>query len=81
MIDLPNKTFQWNTAWAGTYGERNKVWKYRSRDRKWGRILDQRKIVHLEILLGLFQECLNASFQFLRTKGCVVFRIGIPWNW
>ena len=81
MIDLPNKTFWWNAALAGTYGKRDDPWKDRSWNRKWGGILGQRKIVHHEILLGLFQESLNTSFQLLCMKSRVVLRIGIPQSW
>ena len=81
MIDIPEETFWRNTALAGTYGERNEPRKHRSRNRKWRRVLNWRKIVHLQIFLGLLQEHLDASFQFFGTKSRVVLRIGIPRSW
>ena len=81
MTDLPEETFQRNAALDGTYGERNKTWKHRSRNRKRQGILERRKIIHLQILFRLFQECLNASLQFLGTKSHIVFRIGVPRGW
>ena len=62
MIDLPEETFQQNTTLAGTYSKRYKPWKHRSQNQKQRGVLDRRKIVHLEILLSLFQERLNVSF-------------------
>ena len=74
-----DKTLQWDATLTGTYGERNKLWKYRNW--KWRSVLSQRKIVHHQILLGLLQEHLDASFQFFRTKSHVVLGIGTPWSW
>ena len=56
MIDLPEETFWQNAALAGTYGERNNPWEYRSWNQKQRGILGQRKIIHHHILLGFFQE-------------------------
>ena len=81
MIDLPDKTFWRNTLLAGTYGERNDPREDRSRNWKRRSVLDRRKIVHHEILLSLFQEHLDTSFQLLRTKSRVVLRIRIPRSW
>ena len=81
MIDLLDKMFWWNAVLASTHGERDKPWKHRSRNRKRRGILGWRKIVHHKVLLGLFQESLNVSLQFLRPKGHIVFRIGIPRSW
>ena len=63
MIDLPEETLWWNAALAGTYGKWNDPWEHRSQNQKWRCILGRRKIVHLKILLGLFQERLDTSFQ------------------
>ena len=81
MIHLPDKMFRRNAALAGTHGERNDPREDRSRNWKRRGILSRRKIVHQKVFLGLFQEHLDTSFQFLRTKGCVVLRIGISWSW
>ena len=81
MIDLLDKMFPWNAALAGTYGERNNLWEERSRNRKRRGILGWRKIIHHQILLGLFQERLDASLKFLHAKSRVVLRIGIPRSW
>ena len=81
MIDLPDKMFWWNAALTRTYGKGNKTWKHRSQKRKRRSILRWREIVHLQVFLRLFQEHLDASLQFLCTKGCIVLRIGIPWSW
>ena len=81
MIDLPEETFWQNAALAGTYGERNDPWKHRSRNWNQRGILDWRKIIHFEVLFGLFQESLYSSFQFLCMKSRIVLRIGIPQSW
>ena len=78
MIDLLDKMFWWNAALAGTYGKRNDPRKHRSRNQKRRSVLGRRKIVHQKILLGLFQESLDMSFQLLRAKSHVVFWIGTP---
>ena len=78
MIDLPEETFWRNTSLAGTYGERNNPREHRSWNWKQRGVLSQRNIVHLQILLGLYQESLNTSFQFLSMKSHVVLRIRIP---
>ena len=66
---------------AGIYGEGNKTREHRSRNRKQQGILKRREIVHLQVFFRLFQESLDTSFQFLSTKGRIVFRIGIPRSW
>ena len=81
MIHLPDKIFRRNTALAGTHGERNNPQEKRSWNRNRRGILGQRKIVHQKVLLGLFQERLNASLQFLCMKSRVVLWIGIHWSW
>ena len=81
MIDFLNKMFRWNAVLAGTYGERNDPRKDRSWNWKRRGILGQRKIVHHEILLSLFQERLDTSLQFLCTKSRVILRIGVPRSW
>ena len=81
MIDLAEKTLRQNAALAGTYGERNKPQKHGSWNRKQRGVLNWRKIVHFQILSGLFQERLDASLQFFSMKSRVVFRIRIPWSW
>ena len=81
MIDLPEETFWQNTTLAGTYSERNKAQEYRSQDQKRRGVLNRRKIVHFQIFFGLFQECLDVSFQLLGTKSRIVLRIGTLRSW
>ena len=81
MIHLFNKMFQWNAALASTHGKRDDPQKDRSQNWKQRSILGWRKIIHQKVLLGLLQECLDASLQFLCTKSHVGLRIGIPWSW
>ena len=81
MIYLPEETFQRNAVLASTYNKGNKAGEYRSRDQKRRGILKWREIVHLHVFFHLFQERLNTSLQFFGMKGCIVFRIGIPWGW
>ena len=81
MIDLPKETFRRDAALAGTYNERNKPQEHQSQNWKRRSVLGRRKIIHHKILLGLFQERLNASFQLLYAKSRIVLGIGIPWSW
>ena len=81
MIDLPEEILRWNTALAGTYGERNKTREDRSQNRKQRGILERREIVHLQVFFRFFQERLDTSFQLLGTKGHIVLGIGIPRSW
>ena len=81
MVHLLDKMFRRNTALASTHGKRNDPREDGSRNRKWRNVLGRRKIVHQQVFLGFFQERLNPSLQFFRTKSRVVLRIGIPRSW
>ena len=76
MPNLPEETLQWNTALAGTHSEQNKTQDHRSWNQKWRSVLKWRGIVHLQVFVHLFQECLNTSFKLLSTKDCTSLWIG-----
>ena len=81
MVYLLEETLGWNTTLAGTYREGNKTRNNWSENQKRRNILEWRHVINLHVLLHLFQERLNASFQLLGTNDHIVFRIGIPRRW
>ena len=78
MIDFPEETLGRYAALASTHCKRNEPGNGRSWNWKRSDVLQRRKIVKLHILLRLFQERLDMSFQFFGAKDRVVLWIGIP---